>query len=268
MRLYIKAYSSYKGDTKDFDVKKELKQKYKLDTRRQDTFIHLAVYGAQRLKEKIDIEVDDELYVTSGLGNIDVLQKTNNYVGKEGQFIKPFDFINMLGNTTSYYVASSLGLKGKNTFQISDNFTYINTLISIYASLNISKKDAILGSIDLATQPDEIIKRVLGVDQDTKVTSSVNYQKFSLSEDGALGYVEFDPQSYSLEDVKNFIQKGDYKVVLSMRCKELEGEKYDEYFETAPAYAVCEAIKSKKNMIYADYYNNKYKILKLSNKIN
>lgn len=120
MKLYIKAYSSYEDDVKEFDLKKELKQKYKLDTRRQDTFIHMAVYGAQKLKELTDIDVDDELYITSGLGNIDVLQKTNNYVHHLNEFIKPFDFINMLGNTTSYYVASSLGIKGKthSRFQI------------------------------------------------------------------------------------------------------------------------------------------------------
>ncbi len=265
MKLYIKAYSSYKGNTKDFDVKKELKQKYKLDTRRQDTFIHLAVYGAQTLKDKTDIEFDDELYVTSGVGNIDVLQKTNNYVGKEGQFIKPFDFINMLGNTTSYYVASSLGLKGKNTFQISDNFTFANTLVSIFSSLSISKQDAILCSIDLATQPEEIIKRVLGVDEETKVTSSVNYQKLSLSEDGAIGFIEFEPKSYSLSEIKQIIKETSLDVVSSMRCCDLDAKKYDEYFETAASYALSEAISLKNDILYVDCYDNKYKILKLIN---
>lgn len=265
MKLYIKSYSSYIGDIKEFDVKRELKQKYKLDTRRQDTFIHLAVYGAQRLKESTNIDLNDELYITSGVGNIDVLQKTNNYVGKEGHFIKPFDFINMLGNTTSYYVASSLDLKGKNTFQISDNFTYINTLISIFASINISKNDAILGSIDLATEPDEIIKRVLGIDQDTKVTSSVNYQKLSLDKDNAVGYIEFEPKSYTLDEVKEMIDGTDLNIICSMRCNDLKAQKYDEYFETAPSYAVSQAIESKIDTIYVDYYDSKYKILKLIN---
>jgi len=265
MKLYVKAYSSYIGDIKEFDVKKELKQKYKLDTRRQDTFIHLAVYGAQKLRENTDINLDDELYVTSGLGNIDVLQKTNNYVGKEGNFIKPFDFINMLGNTTSYYVASSLGLKGKNTFQISDNFTYINTLISVFASLNISKKDAVLGSIDLATQPDEIIKRVLGVDKETKVTSSVNYQKLSLNEDGALAYMEFDSKSYSLDEINEILKTTSLDVISSMRCRKLDTNKYDEYFETIPAYALSKAIESNSDLLYIDCYDSKYKLLKLIN---
>ncbi|MEN8302467.1 MAG: hypothetical protein ABFQ64_00180 [Campylobacterota bacterium] len=264
MKLYIKACSSYKGDIKEFNVKKELKQKYKLDTRRQDTFIHLAVYGAQKLKENTDISRDDELYVTSGVGNIDVLQKTNNYVHRLNEFIKPFDFINMLGNTTSYYVASSLGVKGKNTFQISDNFTYINTLISIFASLNVSNKDAILGSIDLATQPDEVIKRVLGLDEATEVTSSVNYQKFSLSEDDSIASVEFDTKIYSLSEIKELIEKSSSKVFSSMRCEELETQKEGGYFETMASFAVNRGIETKEDLIYIDCYEGAYKVLNLT----
>ena len=113
MKLYIKNYSSYTSDEENIEIKKVLKQKYKLDTRRQDSFIHLAVYGGQLLKEKTDISVDDELYLTSGVGNIDIIQKTNTYIYEENQPLKLFDFINLLGNTTSYHVASSLGVKGK-----------------------------------------------------------------------------------------------------------------------------------------------------------
>jgi hypothetical protein len=264
MKLYIKAYSSYRGDIKKFDVKKELKQKYKLDTRRQDTFIHLAVYGAQLLKENTAVNPDDELYITSGIGNLDVIQKTNKYVDHEGQFLKPFDFINMLGNTTSYYVASSLKVNGKNTFQISDRFTFINTLISIFASLSISKKDAILGSIDLSTNPQEVIKRVLGLDESIKVTSSVNYQKVSLKEDGAIAFVEFDSKSYSLSEVKKIVENSNSKIFASMRCTDLDLQKDDEYFETMASYAINNAIKLKYNLIYIDCYESSYKILNLT----
>lgn len=264
MKLFIKAYSSYEGDIKEFDVKKELKQKYKLDTRRQDTFIHLAVYGAQKLKEITDIDVDDELYITSGLGNIDVLQKTNNYVYQLKEFIKPFDFINMLGNTTSYYVASSLGVKGKNTFQISDNFTFINTLISVFASLNISKKDAILGSIDLATEPQEVIKRVLGLDEKTELKSAVNYQKLSLNEKDCIASVEFDSKVYSLDEVEKIVEESNAKVYSSMRCQELGEKVCSEYFETMASSAINSAIKAKEDLLYIDCFEDRYKVLTIA----
>jgi len=263
MKLYVCACSSFKGDINEIDLKKELKQKYKLDTRRQDTFIHLAVYGAQLLKEQISIGSCDELYITSGVGNIDVLQKTNKYVCEDDEFIKPFDFINMLGNTTSYYVATSLGLKSKNIFQISNNFTFINTLISVYASLNSSKKDAIVGSIDLSTNPDEVIKRILGVDESMPVTSSVTYQKFSLFKNNAIGEVEFDTKIYSLEEVQAYIASTALPIAVSMRCKDLDYQKDDQFFETMPSYYICKTLQDKKSLIYVDCFEGNYRIIKI-----
>lgn len=264
MKLYVKAISSYKGDVSLFDVKKELKQKYKLDTRRQDTFIHLAVYGAQLLKEKTAIDENDELYITSGIGNIDVLQTTNRYVHKENQFIKPFDFINMLGNTTSYYVASSLGMHGKNTFEISDNFTFIHTLFSVYASLHISNKDVVLGSIDLVSEPDEVLKRVLGVDENFPLTSSVNYQKLSLSKEGAIAQIEFDTVIYSAAEIQDILEKTQTKIYLSPRVEIMELKNNEPYFETMGSWYLNNAIEQMQDMIYVDCYDDRYKVLKVS----
>jgi len=264
MKLYVKALSSYRGNLDVSEIKKELKTKYKLDTRRQDTFIHLAVYGAQLLKDKIDIKSSDELYITSGVGNIDVLQKTNKYVCEDKEFIKPFDFINMLGNTTSYYVANSLGVKDKNIFQISNNFTFINTLISVFASLSISQNEAILGSVDLCTNPNEVIKIVLGLDEDVEVTSSVNYQKLSLSSSGAIAEVEFDTKIYSLEKIQELMKINDFKVVVSTRCKSLNSLKDSEYFETMPSYYLNKTIQEKENLLYIDCFKNSYKIIKIT----
>ncbi len=263
MKLYIKSYSSYRSDKEDIDIKKELKKRYKLDTRRQDGFIHLGVFGAQRLKEKSQIDSHDELYITTGIGNIDVLQRTHLYVCRERNSIKPYDFINMLGNTTSYYIAASLGVCGKTIFQISDNFTFINSLISIYASINQSKKDAILGSIDLVNYPDEVIKRVLGVDEDIEVISSVNYQKLSLCSKNALAEVEFDAKIYSFDEVKAILNDNNTKILLSMRCNNLEYETYDKFFETAASHAINSYIKKAQDLIYVDCFEDKYKILRL-----
>ena len=254
MKLYIKAYSSYKGNLEDIDVNKELKGTYKLDTRRQDKFIHLALYGALKLKDECSVNADDELYITSGVGNMEVMQKSNAYVNEQNEVLRPFDFINMLGNTTSYYVASALKLKGKNIFEISNNFTFLNTLISIYASLNISKKEAILGSVDLATNPDSLIKRVLGLDKDIEVTNGVNYQKLSLSSDAALASLEFDTKIYSLEEVQEISKNSEFKTISS---------RSDSYFETQASYYINRAIEQKENLIYIDCCCDKYKIIKV-----
>jgi len=255
MTLYIKNFSSYRSDEEDIDIKRTLKQKYKYDTRRQDNFIHLAVYGAKLLQEKEEIRPDDEFYLTSGVGNIDVVLRTNTAVYENQEPLKLFDFINLLGNTTSYYVASALGLKSKNIFQISNNFTYINSLTSLYASINSSKKDALLCAIDVVSVPDEIIKRVMGIEQNTPVISSVNYQKFSLDQSDAIAKLEFDGKTYSLEEIKAQLLYNNYEI-LSSKTK---------VFETMASYKINNAMKTKKDLILVECFENKYKILRLKN---
>ena len=254
MKLYVENFSSYRDDLDKIDLKKELKSVYKLDTRRQDRFIHLGVYGAQLLKQKCDIEVDDELYVTSGIGNAEIVQKTNTYMFEENQPLKLFDFINLLGNTTSYYIAKSLGMRGKNIFQISDNFTYLNSLVSIYASLKNSGKNAIICSIDLVNSPSEVAKRVLGLSKDTRVVSAVNYQKLSLKSDNALAEIEFDLKSFSRDQIKDRLEGA----ILIQR-----DEIQEPYFETIVSYKLNEAIKNRDQRVIIESFQNRYKILKL-----
>lgn len=237
MKLYVKEFSSFIDDGRD--IKNELKLKYKLETRRQDKFIHLALYGGQLLKEKIEIKADDELYVTSGVGNADIVQKTNTYMYRDNQPLRLFDFINLLGNTTSYYIAKSLNIRGKNIFQISDNFTYTNTLVSAYASLLNSKKDAIICSIDLVSEPSEIIKRVMGVSKDVKVLSCVNYQKLSLEKHGAIAVIEF-----GLDE--------------ETTCK---GE--DKPHETYASYMVNQALRDGKELLHVEIFENRKRTIKV-----
>ena len=253
MKLYIHQASYFRSDKEDLEIKKELKTRYKLDTRRQDAFIHLAVLGAQRLKEKTTLYADDELYITSLLGNTEVLQKTYEYVCKKGDFIRPYDFINMLGNTTSYYVASSLGVKDKNFYQISDNFTFINTLISIYASLASSTKRAILGSVDLVSKPSEISKRLLGMKEDVSLFSSCGYQLLSTQAEGAIAEIDFSTKIYNQEEIELFLKTNKKKVMQAQ-----------EYEKTLISSIINENIALKNNLIYIDSYDRKYKILELN----
>lgn len=263
MKLYVKAGSSYRSDLEDIVVKKELKSCYKLDTRRQDDFIHLGLLGAMRLQDKIEISREDELYMTSGFGNVNILQKTNKYILEEGESIKLFDFINMLGNTTSFYVASALGIKAKSIFQISDSFTYFHSLISIYASLQNSKNEAIIGSIDVVSDEPEIIKRVANMRESVNLVSSVNYQKVSLSSTDALCCLEFDTKFYTFKELKSILSYEKSRVVTSIRCDEFDYKKPSSYFETHASFVVNEVIKRGEDTLYIECYEGRYKILKI-----
>ncbi len=269
MTLNIKAIGSFRSDKENIELKKELKTKYNLDTRRQDAFIHLALIGAQRLKEKIIIKSNTELYITSDIGNIDILQKTHDYVIEKKQFIRPFDFINMLGNTASYYVATSLNIKDKNIYQISDNFTFINSLISIYASLNSTNKNAILGAVDLVSQPDIINKRLLDVCDDVKLVSSSSYQFLSTNDEGSIAELKFSTSSFMYDEIKDFIDSNTKSnIILSKRCKKFYLNKNISFCETILSSLINENIELKKDFIYIDCYDEKYKKIILTNKLN
>ncbi len=264
MKLYIQGYSSYRNDIDKENIKQILKEKYKHDTRRQDDFILLGVYGANKLKEFCKISQDNELYITSGIGNIDVLQKCCHYIYEKNQLIRPFDFINSVGNTLSYYVAKTLQLKGKNIFQISDNFTYLNTLIFIYASLKISKNSAIIGAIDHLTKDfEELAKKISDINNDTNMISSVNFQKLSLEKADALAEIEFENKIYNIKEIKNIIHTFKGNIKCSMRSQKLDCQKEKNFFETEISNAINKTLKKKQNMLYIDCHDDRYKILKV-----
>ena len=262
MKLYVKAISSYRSDNEDINLKQELKKSYKIDVRRKDDFIHAGLYGALRLRDAIEIKREDELYLTSGYGNINILAKMNEYMVENKESIKLFDFINMLGNTTSFYIASELGIKAKSIFQISDNFTYFNTLVSVYASLCKTKNEAIVGALDIASENEEVLKRVAGVEEQSSITTSVMFQKLSLDAKDALCEIEFDTKFYTLEEVQKLIKETTFKTVFSTRCKELDTEKRT-YIETDASSILNEAITNKESYLYVECYERKYKILKI-----
>ncbi len=263
MKLYVKATSSYRSDLVDIVIKKELKQNYKVDTRRKDDFIHAGLLGALRLREKIEISEDDELYLTSGVGNFNIMQTVYEEMITKRELMKLFDFINMLGNTTSFYVASELGIKAKSLFQISDNFTYFHSLINIFSSLQASKNEAVLGAIDIISEDENTMKRLLGVEQNVSCVSSVCYQKLSLNSTGALAEIEFDTLFFSLSEVQKIIKNESMRVICSLRCKDLEKEKPSVFFETFGASVVEDVIWRKEDTLFVECYDDKYKILKV-----
>lgn len=265
LKLYLKGQSSYASEKENILVKKELKQHYKVDTRRKDDFIHAGLLGALRLRDACEIKENDMLYLTSGVGNFNIVKTIHESMIVNDEIMKIFDFINMLGNTTSFYVAHELKIKSKAVFQISDTFNYFHSLISIYASLFTCKSEAILGVIDIMSEEPNSIKRLLGVDEDTSIASSVSYQKLSLTQEGAIAEIGFDTKFYSLDEVQELIKKENFLVVCSSRCTELRYEKPELFFENYAALVIREAVENKKDTLFIECHEKKYKILKVRN---
>ena len=93
--------------------------------RRSDHFIQLAIIGAHKAAGRLDLPKRTALYLTSGQGNISVFaricaeRQINNFLPR------PVDFINLLSNSAGFYVASHLGLEGKNLFLLVVAFVFL-----------------------------------------------------------------------------------------------------------------------------------------------
>ena len=263
MKLYVKATSSYRSDKENIDIKKELKQRYKIDVRRKESFIYAGLLGALRLKEQHSINKDDELYLTSGFGNIDILAKANDYILEKHETIRLFDFINMLGNTTNFYIAKALDIQGKSIFAISDNFTYFHVLTTIYASLLKNKNKVIFGAIDLALGNPEALKRIAGIDEETEVIDSIMYQYLSLDTSDALCELEIDSKFYTQDEIVSIVEKETREIVYSKRCDKSSQDKTP-YFETHASFVVNEMIEKSQDCLYIECYKDRYKVLKIT----
>jgi len=129
-----------------------------------------------------------------------------------------------------------------------------HTLASIRSSPKNSGKDAIICTIDLASNPDENIRRVLGIDENVKITSAVNYQKLSLDSDVAIAYIKFDIKSYGLAEVLKIAKESNGDIVSTLGCVKLKCKKDEKFFETIVSHEVNQAIKNRKNTIILDCF--------------
>ena len=106
-----------------------------------------------------------------------------------------------------------------------------------------SKKDVIICSIDLTSNPDTITKRVMGTEETKEVKSCVSYQKFSLTNKDAIGEIEFDL-------IENFAT-----------CKD------EKPFETYASFVVNSTLERKENLIYEDISEGKKRVIKIKSMI-
>jgi hypothetical protein len=123
--------------------------------RRIDRFIQLALLGAGRCCDQLELDGDIPIYIGSGTGPV-----SNNILVQEqlqrGHLPKPFNFVNTLGSSTGYYVASSLGLSAftQNQF-VSRRYYTLQALLALAATdmqLGLYKQ-ALVGVVEECSLP-------------------------------------------------------------------------------------------------------------------
>ena len=151
--MYIHNIGSFVGrPVADMKYYKEDVSRYsRLHFRRANRFVLLALAGACRCAHKQGIRKDTAVYLTTENGNLGDTETVLHHIYGLHQFPMPYNFINTMSNTASFYVAQSLGLMGR-------NLTFSSKLLSFERGLELLHCDmaaagvseALIGGVDEA----------------------------------------------------------------------------------------------------------------------
>lgn len=114
-------------------AKQHARQRY----RRIDRFIQLALIGSARCTNNQPINSQDGLIICSGLAAMANTVAVQEQIIKNGEPPKPARFINTLSNSAGFYVASNLGLTGRNLFVSRGEQ-------SLFAGLSLAQQELLL----------------------------------------------------------------------------------------------------------------------------
>ncbi len=238
------------------DLRTELKSVSGKVYRRSDHFIQLAILGAHKAAKGNDLQDKTAIYMTSGQGNISVFDRVCNSRHIQKHLPKPVDFINLLSNSAGFYVASHLGLNGKNIFLAHHHFPVQMTMLTAQNDLVLGKQKTILtGGVDEWISKQDLAQKLLGVDETTRLGEGSNWILLNSEAEGAVG--TFEGGSKCLGDIELYnllsSEKAGTYLAFSKRFTVNEAAKimtqhpkciryvYEEpcgYYETLPFYVL------------------------------
>jgi len=119
--------------------------------RRANRFVLISLAGACRCAHGMEIKEDTAVYLTTENGNLGDTETVLHQIFHNREFPMPYNFINTMSNTASFYVAQSLGLSGR-------NITFSSKQLSFERGLELLRsdllggvlKEALIGGVDEA----------------------------------------------------------------------------------------------------------------------
>ena len=203
--IYIHAVGNHNSlpDTRPPDLKAELKDLTGKSYRRVDRFIQLAMIGAHKAVVGLKLKPETAIYLVSGQGDIPVFERVRRQRFFQKMMSKPVDFVNLASNTAGFYVASHLGLFGTNLFLAHKHFSVEMALLLAQSDLRLQKQSAILlGGVDEWLEDQELSRKLLGVDGETRLGEGSNWMLLSREPAGALATLWVNPQQFDLAQLK------------------------------------------------------------------
>jgi len=264
------------------DLKEELKRLSGMVYRRIDHFIQLAILGAHKSAEPGSLDAGTAMFMTSGQGNVSVFDRMREQRYVQKQLPKPVDFINMLSNSAGFYVASHMGLGGKNLFLSHHRFPVQMALLAARTDLQLGRQNAVLvGGVDEWVPYPERSRKLLGVPETTPLGEGSNWLLLNAKAPGALATLQVDPEMLDAAGVDAALEAlpEGTRIAFSLRfaperidallarfpqCRRYAYESACGYYETLPLYVLARfASEEPGSLVHLDVSQERYMIMRL-----
>lgn len=169
--------------------------------RRIDRFIQLALIGSHRCTDEQTLKHDTGLYLGSGEGPKSNIHKSLELVYKHKEPLMPLNFINMVSNASSFYIAQALDISGANIFASDQHFAFNRALKLAQLDMQSSICNmALVGCVDECSEPLDIQKRLLNAKADDKIAEGSYWLLLSDEKQQASAKITHNQHHASLAD--------------------------------------------------------------------
>ncbi len=151
--MFIHGAAAYTNASADVNIlKEELKSHIDTYFRRVSKFVLLALIGACSCTARRPLEQDTAIYLTTENGNLADTESVLSQIYRRHSLPMPFNFINTMANTASFYIAQGLGLCGRNISVSSQNLSFERGLELLKTDMGLRfVRHALIGLVDEAT---------------------------------------------------------------------------------------------------------------------
>ena len=152
--MYIHSFSAYTGEP-NVDVqwlKEEISRYTRVNFRRGNKFILLTLLGACQCIHGRSIEADTAVYLTTEHGNLGETAAVLDEIYTARSLPKPYGFINTMSGTAAFYLAQTLGTKGRNITVSSQHLSFERGLELLKLDFaGGAERSALIGGVDEAS---------------------------------------------------------------------------------------------------------------------
>lgn len=153
--MYVRSASTFMTDPVDAAGMNRLKEELARYTdyffRRVNKFIMLTLMGVHMCAFKKGLGEEAGIYLSTENGNLGDTENVLNQLYRRHSFPMPFNFINTMSNTASFYAAQSLKLTGPNISLSSRNLSFERGLELCLTDLACgASREALVGGVDEA----------------------------------------------------------------------------------------------------------------------